>query len=326
MKYFVYSHADYMDFYKTVSSSVSVDGRETVFHIAPAYGAGTVTFFHISEHSQFLMFDLCFRETVEIVYELPHDHFEIAYCIEGRSVLVEGAARKDILPNVMTLSMASARASRVRGSMVIPKDVRYVNMAFAFSAEACDHYFGSVGPDLWSTALNGSGANGQFYLNREFLPQVQSAFFQIQGCAIRDGNAKCLFIESRISEIISYICEARPGEKHSDIDAFEREQIRKIPARMTADFLNPPTISELSRELGINITKLKKGFKQLYGTTIYGYHKKAKLEHARSLLLNTGLTILEVANRSGYISQSQFGAAFKAEFGVSPSELRKNSF
>ena len=94
MEYFVYSHADYMDFYKTVSSSVSVDGRETVFHIASAYGAGTVTFFHISEHSQFLMFDLCFRETVEIVYELPHDHFEIAYCIEGRSGIGRGGGEK----------------------------------------------------------------------------------------------------------------------------------------------------------------------------------------------------------------------------------------
>ena len=40
-----------------------------------------------------------------------------------------------------------------------------------------------------------------------------------------------------------------PQPAVSDIDAFEKEQIKKIPSRMTEDFLNPPTISELSREL-----------------------------------------------------------------------------
>ena len=45
MKYFAYSQADYIDFYKAVSSSVITDGRETIFHIAPSWGNGTVTFF-----------------------------------------------------------------------------------------------------------------------------------------------------------------------------------------------------------------------------------------------------------------------------------------
>lgn len=326
MKYFVYSQADYIDFYKAVSSSVSTDGRETVFHIASSYGSGRVTLFHISEHSNFLMFDICFSETVEIIYELPHDHFEIAYCVRGGCVLMEGKKKKDITPNTMTLSMAAMTKEPVKGIMVIPKGIRYVNLAFAFSKEACHHYFGSVGSNLWNAALSGGGGKEQFFLNQEFLPQVQNAFFQIQSCAIKDINAKCLFIESRISEIISYICAAGLREEQPGVDAFEKEQIKKIPSRMTEDFLNPPTISQLSRELGVNITKLKKGFKQLYGTTIYGYHKRAKLEHARDLLLNTELTILDVAQKSGYISQSQFGAAFKEEFGVTPSDVRKNGF
>lgn len=326
MKYFVYSQADYIDFYKAVSSSVITDGRETIFHIAPSWGNGTVTFFHISEYSSFLMFDICFSETVEIIYELPRDHFEIAYCVKGNSVLIEGKNKKDISPNTMTLSMATMSKETAKGILKIPKGIQYVNLAFAFSKEACCHYFGSVGFKLWNTALNGDDKDEQFFLNQEFLPQVRNAFFQIQSCAIKDKNAKCLFIESRISEIISYICEAGLREEQLDIDAFEKEQIKKIPSRMTEDFLNPPTISELSRELGLNITKLKKGFKLLYGTTIYGYHKKAKLQHARDLLLNTELTILDVAYQSGYISQSQFGVAFKEEFGVTPSDVRKNGF
>ncbi len=326
MKYFVYSQTDYIDFFKAVSSSVTINGRETVFHIDPSFGNGMVTFFHISEHSNFLMFDVCFSETIEIIYELPNDHFEIAYCLKGASTLLEGKTKKDISTNTMTLSMATVSKETAKGILIIPKNIQYVNLAFAFSKEACRHYFGSVGFNLWNTALNGYNRNEHFFLNQEFLPQVQNAFFQIQNCAIKDSNAKCLFIESRILEIISYICEVGLREEQLDIDAFEKEQIKKIPSRMVENFLNPPTISELSRELGLNITKLKKGFKLLYGTTIYGYHKKAKLQHARELLLNTELTILDVAYQSGYISQSQFGVAFKEEFGITPSDVRKNGF
>lgn len=325
MKYYVYSQADYIDFFKAVSSSVNVDGRETIFHISPSYGWGTVTLFHISEHSAFIKFDISFSETVEIIYELPHDHFEIAYCVRGGSVLLEGNNRKEITPNTMTLSLPSNEIA-AKGIMIIPKGKQYINLAFSFSKEACHHYFGSVGSDLWNNALRKSGETGEFFLNQEFLPQVQSAFFQIQNCAIKNSNAKCLFIESRISEIISYICAVGLREDEGSIDAFEKEQIKKIPSLMTEDFLNPPTILDLSKELGINITKLKKGFKQLYGTTIYGYHKKMKLDYAKNLLLNTELAILDVAHEAGYISQSQFGAAFKEEFGLTPSDVRKKSF
>lgn len=180
MKYFVYSQADYIDFYKAVSSSVITDGRETIFHIAPSWGNGTVTFFHISEYSSFLMFDICFSETVEIIYELPRDHFEIAYCVKGNSVLIEGKNKKDISPNTMTLSMATMSKETAKGILKIPKGIQYVNLAFAFSKEACCHYFGSVGFKLWNTALNGDDRDEQFFLIRSFCHRYEMPFFKFK--------------------------------------------------------------------------------------------------------------------------------------------------
>ncbi|SHE13431.1 Adenosine deaminase [Chlamydia abortus] len=47
---------------------------------------------------------------------------------------------------------------------------------------------------------------------------------------------------------------------------------------------NPPSLLELSRMIGINDNKLKIGFKELYGTTVFGYLREKRLEKALNLI------------------------------------------
>ncbi|MFE6076651.1 hypothetical protein ACFVQB_19470 [Paenibacillus sp. NPDC057886] len=46
----------------------------------------------------------------------------------------------------------------------------------------------------------------------------------------------------------------------------------------------PPSLLELSRLVGISDSKLKSGFKELFGTTVFGYLKEKRLDKARELL------------------------------------------
>lgn len=87
---------------------------------------------------------------------------------------------------------------------------------------------------------------------------------------------------------------------------------------------NPPTIIALSKLIGINEYKLKKGFKELFGTTIFGYIHQNRMTLAKSLLLDTTKSVKEVAYQIGYSSPQHFSNAFKKEFGVTPNSIRKN--
>ena len=66
------------------------------------------------------------------------------------------------------------------------------------------------------------------------------------------------------------------------------------------------------------MSKLKEGFKQLYGDTVYGYHLEHKMEEARRMLASKQFNVNEVGLKVGYSTSSHFIAAFKKKFGTTP--------
>ncbi len=86
---------------------------------------------------------------------------------------------------------------------------------------------------------------------------------------------------------------------------------------------HPPTINELSKLVMLNEYKLKKGFKELFGTTIFGYIHKCRMGLAKKLLLGTSKSAKEIAYETGFGSPQHFSKAFKKEFGVAPSHARR---
>jgi len=74
--------------------------------------------------------------------------------------------------------------------------------------------------------------------------------------------------------------------------------------------------------VGINEYKLKKGFKETFGTTVFGYLSDTRLDIAKNELLANRKTAGELALELGYSSLQHFSGAFKKKFGASPSKLK----
>jgi AraC-like DNA-binding protein len=83
---------------------------------------------------------------------------------------------------------------------------------------------------------------------------------------------------------------------------------------------NPPSLVELAEIVGVSDRTLRYGFKTLFGTTVFNYLTEKRLERAEQLLRNGGKTVAEVANSLGYYHLGHFAAAFKRQFGITPSE------
>jgi AraC-like DNA-binding protein len=86
---------------------------------------------------------------------------------------------------------------------------------------------------------------------------------------------------------------------------------------------SPPSIFEIARVLSMNTTKLKQGFKKIFGKPIYAYHHSMCLDRATIMLLNTNKSVLEIAIDAGYSGSGNFCNAFKKHYGVSPSQYRR---
>lgn len=95
-------------------------------------------------------------------------------------------------------------------------------------------------------------------------------------------------------------------------------KIKKAKEIVIANMAEPPGLQELADEIGLNIKKLKMGFKQIYGDTVYGFLLDHKMEHARKLLDSGSYNVNEVGLKIGYSTGSHFIAAFKKKFGTTP--------
>lgn len=84
------------------------------------------------------------------------------------------------------------------------------------------------------------------------------------------------------------------------------------------------SLRDLSRQFHLNEFKLKKGFKAQYQTTVFGYLRLKRMEHAKSMLLHSDASVLEIATHVGYSNPSHFARAFRETFGVNPGTLRRD--
>ncbi|MDR3251414.1 MAG: AraC family transcriptional regulator, partial [Tannerella sp.] len=88
------------------------------------------------------------------------------------------------------------------------------------------------------------------------------------------------------------------------------------------EYRHPPSLRNLALMAGTNECKLKNGFKELFGVTVFGHLFNYRMNLATRYLLDTEKTIQDIAELVGYEHQSHFSTAFKRKFAVSPQEYR----
>jgi len=137
-----------------------------------------------------------------------------------------------------------------------------------------------------------------------------------------------IYINAQTQMLLLYSMECMMGDK--DVEQFQckflaneadREKIIKAREILLQHIGEPLTIKELSRKVAINECYLKKGFKELFGTTVFDFYQSQRMEHARYLLYEKGLSVTEVSVLLGYSSISHFSTAFKKHTGLKPCEL-----
>ena len=87
----------------------------------------------------------------------------------------------------------------------------------------------------------------------------------------------------------------------------------------------PLAIPALSRRACLSTTTFKEGFHRLYGLPVHTWLRQRRLERAAELLRGAPLSVLGVAQSVGYGSASQFSAAFRRQYGMTPAMYRKMS-
>ncbi|HVU94703.1 MAG TPA: AraC family transcriptional regulator [Puia sp.] len=158
---------------------------------------------------------------------------------------------------------------------------------------------------------------------RPLLPAMFQCISDIGGSTF-NGPLQQLYLETKAAELFLLQIQALKNYPPpiTKLNPGDIERLHEARMYIEKNYHTPYTIIDLARIVGINQTKLKSGFKDLFGCTVFGYVKDLQMGKARQLLLDEKLFVSEVADRVGYSCPQHFAAAFKRKFGMLPSELR----
>ncbi|MEQ8714972.1 MAG: AraC family transcriptional regulator [Cyclobacteriaceae bacterium] len=152
-------------------------------------------------------------------------------------------------------------------------------------------------------------------------PEMQSIVDQVFHTRY-EGKTKMMFFRSQINTLLAHFFGQLSLLSEESIPAEEREKLQKARDILISNLDHPPSLSELSREIGLNTFKLKKNFKELFGVPVFKYLQNERLNTANELIRNKKMTIREAAWHVGYDSLSSFSNAFSKKFGFRPSEIK----
>jgi AraC-like DNA-binding protein len=138
-----------------------------------------------------------------------------------------------------------------------------------------------------------------------------------------------IYLKAKVYELLGLYFNT-PEEANVEQCPFlvDEDNVRRI--KMAKEIViqqmsSPPSLKELSNEVSLSLKKLKEGFKEIYGDTVYSYILNHKMEYARKLLEKGDKNVNEIGLTIGYSTASHFIAAFKKKYGTTPKKYLKAS-
>lgn len=169
--------------------------------------------------------------------------------------------------------------------------------------------------------------NQEYYVRPgQATPAMHIALQQILHCPYQ-GFTQRVFLESKVLELMVLVleqeAETQQGKQSSVwLKPDDVDRIHHAKAILSQHLNNPPSLTQLARQVGLNECTLKRGFRQVFGTTAFGYLHHYRLEQARQLLTTGEMTVAEVARSIGF-ARNYFTKAFCQKFGCTPGVYRK---
>lgn len=257
------------------------------------------------------------EEGCRIQHSVDKTHIQFHFCLKGRAILNfnEGSYQLDLRDQNSYLLYNPMRDLPL--DVELRPDSWYVGVLISIKKF---HSLFSSDAD-YVTFLSEDNRDKKYYVQGAITPSMAVVLHQLMNYNLND-NIKQLYFKGKAYELLSlYFHQPEDADTEACPFLTDEENVRKIKKakeiiieRMT----DPPSLSDLALQVGLPLKRLKEGFKEIYGDTVYGFLLEHKMEYARQLLDAGGNNVNEVGMKVGYSTSSHFIAAFKKRYGTTP--------
>jgi AraC-like DNA-binding protein len=257
------------------------------------------------------------NETQSLIKEINSDYIQFHFCVKGSSKFVfnEGRYVLNILEENSLLLYNPQRDLPINlqvspNSWMVSVLISIKKFHGLFSQEAD-----------YISFLNEDNKDKKYYKDGNITPSLAIVLNQLINYNLNQ-SIKDLYFKGKAYELLSLYFNRSEDANIEQcpflVDETNVIKIRKAKDIIIARMAEPPSLQELADEIGLNLKKLKEGFKQIYGDSVFSFLFDYKMEVARKLLESGDNNVNEVGLKVGYSTASHFISAFKKKYGTTP--------
>jgi AraC family transcriptional regulator, transcriptional activator of the genes for pyochelin and ferripyochelin receptors len=322
---------DLLDMFEEVQSQTgipyAVNGCETSLQLPRQLGQGLIRHWHLRDGLNLYIQQHQLIEEITVESHNQYSMFGLCYCVSGHVTMLVDQSRSEMSIRPGSSLVVNMTEAASVGQLPAKQPICLIGVAIA--------------PHLLQTLLQDEfdlfpvefqrcfqTINSFFWQQSATTSAMTTALHQILHSPYQ-GATQRLYLESKILELIALqlhqLQEMKVASAQSGLRSDEVERIYQARNILIQNLLNPPSLLELARQVGLNDFKLKQGFHQVFGTTAFGCLHQYRMEQARQLLETQKAQVAIAAQAVGYNSLSSFHRAYKKYFGVNPGRHRNGN-
>ncbi|MCG7407325.1 AraC family transcriptional regulator [Paenibacillus sp. ACRRX] len=244
---------------------------------------------------------------------------ELSYCVKGRRAVSIGGSEHEVVPGTCMLQFIDD----VQVHFEFDSSQPFYMVSMAIPVATFHHFIEQANGDRAIEFKDIMDRRPYRMFNQMIQPADSILLNRIirasQLPSTRNIEMECGVLELLSSAFRSFLLEGQA--ESSKLTRSDMNMLKHARDIMLQQMINPPTLLELSRMIGMNDYKLKIGFKEMYGNTVFGYLREKRLEKAFLLLQEGNVNVTEACCAVGYSNPSYFAEAFRDKYGINPGEF-----
>jgi len=250
-------------------------------------------------------------------YEIDKNHIQFHFCIKGSSKFNfnNGNYSFPVISENSILLYNPVQELPINASL----EANSLVLCVLISIKKFHSLFSNQADQI--SFLNQDNAGNKFYKDKKLGPMISVVLNQMAQQSVHESMHN-LYLRAKVFELMSLYFNK---DKEMDVeqcpflvDDKNIKKIRKAKDIIISRMTEPPTLNDLSNEVEISLKKLKEGFKQVYGASVYVFLLDYKMQVSKRLLSSGNYNVNEVALKIGYSTATHFINAFKKKFGTTP--------
>ncbi|SMO65656.1 helix-turn-helix transcriptional regulator [Melghirimyces algeriensis] len=309
--------------YNHLGGSIQFSGIKQYWKTSQELGEGEIKTYHFQSGIELSIYRLWLHRPFEYNLQIDSPLISMKFCLDGYAPGLMDMKRKTEFLTKGRCNMYYGPYMNFKVHLPIRKPISFVSLAvdqetFYTFAEKAGHSLPAELANLQTERACFSSVS--------LTSNMHMALQQILHGVPSDEWMEAVYLESKATELFVLRLNQLLGinDEPKTLHSRDIERIRDAAEILKQDLTNPPSVRELALRVNLNESKLRKGFRELYHTTILGYLQLLRLDQASWLLKETDQSVTHISQDVGYSHISYFISLFKKRYGMTPNQYRSN--